>query len=126
MAALFDRAYYCLWSLAILAKIKDRYALRNGASQPGTAYSGSFNSAAVYVRHRPETTLLYQIVSIGHSNTILPEILGYGTNHPTHLWDRARRPTNDELTTLLDTLSRRIVRVLERRGLLISDPCLGL
>ena len=24
MAALFDRAYYCLWSLAILAKIKDR------------------------------------------------------------------------------------------------------
>jgi len=26
------------------------------------------------------------IRSIGHSNTILPEILGYGTDHPTHLW----------------------------------------
>ena len=35
---------------------------------------------------------------------------------------RARRPTNGELTQLLDTLSRRIVRVLERRGLLIADP----
>jgi hypothetical protein len=46
MAALFDRAYYCLWSLAILAKIKDRYALRSGTSQPGTAYSGSRPGAA--------------------------------------------------------------------------------
>jgi hypothetical protein len=35
---------------------------------------------------------------------------------------RARRPDNSELTGLLDTLSRRIVRVLERRGLLIADP----
>jgi ribosomal protein S27E len=35
---------------------------------------------------------------------------------------RARRPTGDELTRLLDRLSRRIVRVLERRGLLIVDP----
>jgi hypothetical protein len=35
---------------------------------------------------------------------------------------RARRPDNDELNQLLDTLSRRIVRVLERRGLLIADP----
>jgi hypothetical protein len=33
-----------------------------------------------------------------------------------------RRPTGDELNRLLDTLSRRIVRVLERRGLLIVDP----
>ena len=40
---------------------------------------------------------------------------------------RARRPTGDELTRLLDRLSRRIVRVLERRGLLIADPeCLQL
>jgi hypothetical protein len=35
---------------------------------------------------------------------------------------RARRPDNSELTELLETLSRRIVRVLERRGLLIADP----
>jgi len=35
---------------------------------------------------------------------------------------RARRPDNAQLTRLLDTLSRRIVRVLERRGLLIADP----
>lgn len=35
---------------------------------------------------------------------------------------RARRPTSEELRRLLDTLSRRIVRILERRGLLIADP----
>jgi ribosomal protein S27E len=35
---------------------------------------------------------------------------------------RARRATNDDLARLLDTLSRRIARVLERRGLLIADP----
>jgi hypothetical protein len=42
----------------------------------------------------------------------------------THMADfqRARRPTTPELSHLLDTLSRRIVRVLERRGLLIADP----
>jgi hypothetical protein len=42
---------------------------------------------------------------------------------------RARRPTCEELDSLLVTLSRRIVRVLERRGLLIADPehcCLDL
>jgi hypothetical protein len=42
---------------------------------------------------------------------------------------RARRPTCEELNDLLDTLSRCIVRVLERRGLLIADPehcCLDL
>jgi len=35
---------------------------------------------------------------------------------------RARRPSNAELAQLLDTLSRRIVRLLERRGVLIADP----
>lgn len=35
---------------------------------------------------------------------------------------RSRRPTNAELAKLLDTLSWRIVRVLERRGLLVADP----
>lgn len=34
---------------------------------------------------------------------------------------RARRATHDQLVQLLDTLSRRIVRVLERRGLLVAD-----
>lgn len=34
---------------------------------------------------------------------------------------RAHRPSDEELHRLLDTLSRRIVRVLERRGLLIAD-----
>jgi hypothetical protein len=38
------------------------------------------------------------------------------------VFHRACRPTCDELNRLLDTLSRRIVRVLERRGLLIADP----
>jgi hypothetical protein len=38
------------------------------------------------------------------------------------VFHRACRPTGDELTRLLDRLSRRIVRVLERRGLLIADP----
>lgn len=35
---------------------------------------------------------------------------------------RARRATHDQLVSLLDTLSHRIARVLERRGLLIADP----
>ena len=35
---------------------------------------------------------------------------------------RARGPSDAELTQLLETLSRRIVRLLERRGLLIADP----
>jgi hypothetical protein len=34
---------------------------------------------------------------------------------------RAHRPSNAELAQLLDTLSRRIVRVLERQGRLIAD-----
>jgi len=34
----------------------------------------------------------------------------------------ARRPVGEELNRLLDRLSHRIVRVLERRGLLIADP----
>jgi hypothetical protein len=38
------------------------------------------------------------------------------------VFHRAHRPTGDELTRLLDRLSRRIMRVLERRGLLIADP----
>ena len=33
---------------------------------------------------------------------------------------RARRPQPDELLQLLDSLSRRIVQLLERRGLLIA------
>ena len=43
----------------------------------------------------------------------------YG-NRPT--FHRARRPAGEELNDLLDTLSRRIVRVLQHRGLLIADP----
>ena len=38
------------------------------------------------------------------------------------VFHRTRRPTGDELTRLLDSLSHRIVRALERRGLLIADP----
>jgi len=44
----------------------------------------------------------------------------FSDNRPT--FHRARRPVGEELNDLLDTLSRRIVRVLERRGLLIADP----
>ena len=38
------------------------------------------------------------------------------------VFHRACRPTGDELNRLLDSLSRRIVRVLERFGLLLADP----
>jgi hypothetical protein len=38
------------------------------------------------------------------------------------VFHRACRPTGDELNRLLHSLSRRIARVLERRGLLIADP----
>ena len=38
------------------------------------------------------------------------------------IFHRTRRPTSEELHRLLDSLSRRIVRVLQRRGLLIADP----
>jgi hypothetical protein len=44
----------------------------------------------------------------------------FAGSRPT--FHRARRPASEELNTLLDTLSRRIVRLLERRGLLIADP----
>jgi len=44
----------------------------------------------------------------------------FSGNRPT--FHRARRPAGEELNRLLETLSRRIVRVLERRGLLIADP----
>jgi hypothetical protein len=40
---------------------------------------------------------------------------------------RARRPQRDDIIGLLHRLSGRIVRLLERRGLLVADPeCLGL
>jgi hypothetical protein len=49
----------------------------------------------------------------------------FSTSRPA--FHRARPPAGEELNDLLDTLSRRIVRVLERRGLLIADPgCLQL
>ena len=49
----------------------------------------------------------------------------FSTTRPA--FHRARPPAGEELNDLLDTLSRRIVRVLERRGLLIADPeCLHL
>lgn len=38
------------------------------------------------------------------------------------IFHRTRQPDHAQLARLLDTLSRRIVRVLERRGLLIVDP----
>jgi hypothetical protein len=36
---------------------------------------------------------------------------------------RTRRPDHAELTRLLDTLSRRIVRVLEQRGARTANGC---
>jgi len=51
----------------------------------------------------------------------------FSGNRPT--FHRARPPAGEELNRLLDVLSKRIVRVLERRGLLIADPehcCLDL
>ena len=37
------------------------------------------------------------------------------------IFHRARRPTDDELNRLFDSLSHRIVRLLERRGLLVAE-----
>jgi len=51
----------------------------------------------------------------------------FSTSRPA--FHRARPPAGEELNRLLDVLSKRIVRVLERRGLLIADPehcCLDL
>lgn len=46
----------------------------------------------------------------------------YGLHGSKARFQRARRATHEQLPQLLDTLSRRIVRVLERRGLLVADP----
>jgi ribosomal protein S27E len=51
---------------------------------------------------------------------VLDGAYAFAGNRPT--FHRARRPVGEELNGLLDTLSRRIVRVLEHRGLLIADP----
>ena len=44
----------------------------------------------------------------------------FSANRPT--FHQARQPGGEELNDLLDTLSRRIVRLLERHGLLVADP----
>lgn len=49
-----------------------------------------------------------------------PGACTFSGNRPT--FHRARRPVGEELNDLIDTLSRCIVRVLERRVLLIPDP----
>ena len=51
---------------------------------------------------------------------ILDGAYTFSGNRPT--FHRARPPGGEELYDLLDTLSRRIVRLLERRGLLVADP----
>jgi hypothetical protein len=87
-----------------------------------------------YHRHRPEQTTLYSILA-EHYPRFVQEIeqsggylhmlfldgaYTFSGNRPT--FHRARRSVGEEQNDLLDTLSRRIVRVLERRGLLIADP----
>ena len=46
----------------------------------------------------------------------------YIFNTPHAVLHRTRRPIGDALVKLLQTLSGRIVKLLERRGLLIADP----
>ena len=46
----------------------------------------------------------------------------YTFNVPHAVFHRTRRPIRDDLVKLLHTLSGRIVKLLERRGLLIADP----
>ena len=46
----------------------------------------------------------------------------YTFNVPHAVFHRIRRPIRDDLVKLLHTLSGRIVKLLERRGLLIADP----
>jgi hypothetical protein len=46
----------------------------------------------------------------------------YSFSRHRAVFHRARRPTDTELAQLLDTLCQRIVRVLERLGVLIADP----
>jgi hypothetical protein len=56
-----------------------------------------------------------------HLHMLVPDgaYTSRGTKATFH---RARCPTGDELSRLLETLARRIARMLERRGLLIADP----
>ena len=94
------------------------------------------NSAADYVRHRPETTLLYQIVQeywpefqaeLASHGRYLPayvtkefdEYLKCGRLELRFRWVKA--PTRDELTHLTHTIAHRVARYLERQGLLERD-----
>ena len=56
------------------------------------------------------------------SSSDLPDCFTAFFSAKTRSFHRARRPVGEELKGLLDTLSGRIVRVLERRGLLVADP----
>ncbi len=78
------------------------------------------SSAAVYVRHRPETTLLYQIVQEYWPEFLNGVYIGGSSGHPLRFrWVKA--PTRNELTQLTHTIAQRIGRYLERQGLLEPD-----
>ncbi|NNL05977.1 MAG: IS91 family transposase, partial [Xanthomonadales bacterium] len=104
--------------LAVVQRATSTFVVRNS----GLTVSSGARTGAV--------TLIQRFGSALNLNVHLHMLFldGAYTFHGTRaIFHRARRPTSEELNHLLDTLSRRIVRVLERRGLLIADPeCLQL
>ena len=61
------------------------------------------------------------LVSDSVVQILRPETFGLKQTHELNLKGKSAKVLADELTRLLDSLSRRIVRVLARRGLLIAD-----
>ena len=75
-------------------------------------------------------TLIQRFCSALNLNTHLHKLFldgAYTFRSSRAVFHRARRPQRDDIVRLLHRLSGRIVRLLERRGLLIADPvCPGL
>jgi len=81
-------------------------------------------ATARHQRHQPEKTLLYQIVEqligsrrIGH----MLFLDGVYIDAPKTKFKPVMVPTHEELVQLVHTVSYRIARFLERRGLLVRD-----
>jgi len=69
------------------------------------------NATAVYVRHRPETTLLLFLDGVYSDNP-------HGSRARFH---RVKVPSSEDLTQLTHTIAQRVARYLERQGLLVRD-----
>jgi hypothetical protein len=98
-----------------------------GAAQPKSSYDcpepiscKGWSIGVVPDSETPMSTLIMPTAGPSAAMLFLDGAYKFHGNRGT--FHRACRPDNFELNGLLDTLSRRTVRVLERRGLLIADP----